>query len=266
MRMSGGAGDEGLLDVLANRESILAAVRDVATTKRDLVDELSVSRSTVDRAIRDLETHDLVRRTDGGYRATLTGRLLLSTRQEYARRVTDTAAVGDLVAHLPAEADVPIETFATATAYRPDQPDPYRPTTVLRDLATEATHNRGVLAQQATPNATDVVRRRVVEGDLDIEYLISPAMREYLWAEQPEMVTELITAGGVDFYEADPLPFDYALLTTPDATHFLVVVYDARGTLQGVLHSTEAAAIQWGETTFDSHLEDARLVEPPAHR
>lgn len=261
--MSGGPGDERVLDVLANRASVLAAVRDVATTKRDLVDELSVSRSTVDRAIRDLETHDLVRRTDGGYRATLTGRLLLSARQEYARRVTDTAAVGDLVSHLPPAADVPLETFATADAYRPDQPDPHRPTTVLRDLANEATHNRGVLVEQATPNATDVVRRRVVEGDLDIEYLISPAMREYLWSEQPQLVAELITDGGVDFYETEPLPFDYALLTTPEATHFLVVVYDGRGTLQGVLHSTEEAAVQWGASTFESHLDDATWVEPP---
>lgn len=261
--MNGGSGDERVLEVLANRESVLAAVRDDAVPKRDLVDELAVSRSTVDRAVRELETHDLVRRTDGGYRATLAGRLLLSSRQEYARRVTETAAVGDLIAHLPEDADVPIETFATADAYRPDQPNPHRPTTVLRDLAGRAVHHRGVFAQQATPNASDVIRDRAVGGDLDIEYLVSPAMREYLWLEQPGLVAELITDGGVDFYERESLGFDYALLRTPEATHFLVVVYDDRGTMQGVLHSTDEAAIEWGRTTFESYLEDATRLEPP---
>ncbi len=264
--MSGGPGDGRVLEVLANREPVLAAVRDDPVAKRDLVEDLTVSRSTVDRAIRDLETHDLVERCDDGYRATLTGRLLLSARREYARQVRDTAAAGDLIAHLPSDADVPIETFATADAYRPDQPDPHRPTTVLRDLANRAVRHRGVLAQQATPNASDVIRKRAVEGPLDIEYLISPAMREYLWAERPGLVSELITEGGVRFHEATDLGFDYALLTTPETTHFVVVVYDDRGTLQGVLHSTDETAVRWGVETFESRREDATQLEPPVDR
>jgi len=264
--MRGGSGERSVLRVLDKREPVLAALCEDSLAKPDLVEELTVSRSTVDRAIRDLETHDLVARTDGGYRGTLAGRVLLSARREYVDQVVETAGIGDLVAHLPADAEVPVETFATAEAYRPETTNPHRPTTFLRDLAARTVHHRGVLVRQATPNAPAVIRERALAGSTDVEYLISPAMRDYLWTERPVLVTDLVEDGGVEFYEVTALPFDYGILTTPEEANFVVVVYDDRGTLQGVLHSTDERAVRWAEETYREHLPDATPLDPPVDR
>lgn len=254
------------MDVLARRTTVLETVANGRHAKRDLVEALSVSRSTVDRAIRELETHDLVRRLDGEYRITLTGRLLLSARGKYVDCVLGTSRVGDLVAHLPADADTPIEMFSRAEAYRPNQPNPHRPTELLQELAGRAVRHRGVLQQRTTLSAREVFRERAIDGEVDIEYLVSPSMWEWLWSEKPGLVTEMIEEGGVEFYEATALPFDFGLLTTPEATNLIVVAYDDNGTLQGVLRSTDEAAVQWGSELFDDRQASATRLDPPVSR
>jgi hypothetical protein len=262
--MDVGATGESVLEVVRRRETVLAALADGRREKRDLVAALSVSRSTVDRAVRELETHDLATRVDGKYRATLTGELLLAARREYVERVAGTGAVGDLLAHLPPDVDAPVEAFATAEAFRPEGPDPHRPAEFLRDLVRDGVRHRGLLVRQATPNAPDLIRDRVCAGEFDVEYLISPAMREYLWSERPELVRTMIEDGGVEFRETDDLPFDYALLTTPETTYFVVVVHDDSGSLQGVLCNDAPAAVEWGRRTYERHRAAADLVDPPA--
>lgn len=254
---------EGVLDVLRRREAVLAALVDERRGKRDLVDGLPVSRSTVDRAVRELETHDLVERVDGEYRATLTGELLLSARREYVQRVAGTGNGGDLLAHLPTDVDLPVDAVATADVYRPEGPDPHRPVEFLRDLVGRAVRHRGLLVQQATPNAPDLIRDRACADELEVEYLISPAMREYLWTERPALVAEIVDEGGATFHETAGLPFDYGLISTPERTHFVVVVHDDHGSLQGVLCNDDEAAVEWGRRTYERHLAGARQVDPP---
>lgn len=254
---------EGVLDVLRRRETVLAALVDERRGKRALVEGLPVSRSTVDRAVRELETHDLVERTNGEYRATLTGELLLSARHDYVQRVGGTGSVGDLLAHLPTGVDLPVGAVATAEVYRPDGPEPHRPVEFLRGLVKRAVRHRGLLVQQATPNAPDLIRDRVCADELDVEYLISPSMREYLWTERPALVADMIDAGGATFRETRGLPFDYGLLSTAETTYFVVVVHDDNGSLQGVLCNDATAAVEWGRTTYNRHRADARLVDPP---
>jgi len=254
---------EGILEVLRRRETVLAALVGEHRGKRALVDALPVSRSTVDRAVRELETHDLVERVDGEYRATLTGELLLSARREYVERVAGTGRVGDLLAHLPTNVDLPVNAVASADVYRPEGPEPHRPGEFLRGLVRRAVRHRGLLVEQATPNAPDLIRDRVCSGDLDVEYLISPAMREYLWTERPALVREMVHEGGTTFHETAGLPFDYGLLTTAETTYFIVVVHDDHGSLQGVVCNDAPAAVGWGRTTYDRHRADARQVDPP---
>jgi len=64
--------------VLADRAGVLRRLAEGPVHKRDLVDELGHSRRTVDRAITELESVDLVERCDEGFSATTAGRLALA--------------------------------------------------------------------------------------------------------------------------------------------------------------------------------------------
>jgi predicted transcriptional regulator len=65
-----------VLDVLVQRTDYLACVLDGPREKPALVDELDVSRSTVERATDTLETVNLVESSDNGYQTTSTGNLV----------------------------------------------------------------------------------------------------------------------------------------------------------------------------------------------
>jgi predicted transcriptional regulator len=250
------------LETVRRRAGILSLLTDAHWDKRDLVDSLDVSRSTVDRAIRELQTDALVTRNEDGYVATLPGRILFERYERYVDDVRGVAAVSDLIQHLPVDADVPAAAFADADAYRPTAPDPYRPQQVLRDLVRDSHTLRGLLAAQATPNAPDVIRQQSLEGDLDVEYLISPRMREYLWTERSDLVSTLVEDGGVVFHETDAITFDYGLLDD-GTTHFVVVLYTDDGQMAGILVSTADAAVDWAESTFRRLREDATRVDSP---
>ena len=62
-----------VLSTLIQRESVLYAVDVAGCEKRDIVDAVPPSRSTVDRSIRELEAAGLVTRAPEGYRRTLLG-------------------------------------------------------------------------------------------------------------------------------------------------------------------------------------------------
>jgi DNA-binding IclR family transcriptional regulator len=61
-----------LRDVLNKWSNVLRYLSEMSARKPELVDESSISRSTVDRAIRDLIEVDCVTETEGRYTATKT--------------------------------------------------------------------------------------------------------------------------------------------------------------------------------------------------
>lgn len=69
-------GQDPLLELTHKRGYILRAISTDGAEKRDLADELSDSRPTIDRAIRELEADGLVVRVEGKCQLTLLGRLL----------------------------------------------------------------------------------------------------------------------------------------------------------------------------------------------
>ncbi|WP_455550781.1 hypothetical protein [Haloarcula laminariae] len=72
-------GDESSLrNVLDKRSDVLRYLSETSARKPELVDELPISRSTVDRSIQDLLEVDCVTEIEGRYTATKTGLLALT--------------------------------------------------------------------------------------------------------------------------------------------------------------------------------------------
>ncbi|MFC6735948.1 MarR family transcriptional regulator, partial [Halolamina salina] len=112
-----------LLDLVGDRAEFLRLLRDGPLFKRDIIDRLDTSRSTVDRAVDDLVEAGLVASVDGGYRTTRTGRLVLQryeTLREDIENVIDAASVVDA---MPAGATLSAATVAKSTARRVDPHD-----------------------------------------------------------------------------------------------------------------------------------------------
>jgi predicted transcriptional regulator len=81
MRGDGNSAD--VRQLLSQRADALSRLLDADRTKNELTEELDVSRSTVDRAVRELESNGLVRREGGTVTATLSGRLAYDSYRRF---------------------------------------------------------------------------------------------------------------------------------------------------------------------------------------
>src|SRR6056297_1681780 len=129
-------------DLLAQRADLLRAVRDGAPPKPELAAALSVSRSTVDRAVRDLEDSGLVERA-GGVTLTLKGRLALDSYETFAAHLRDFEAAETALKTLPNDARVDRSLFRDATVVEATPVAPQRATEAYRSLVADATRVRG---------------------------------------------------------------------------------------------------------------------------
>ena len=84
--MDSGERDE-LVHTLTRRRTILAALDDRPRHKRDLTEELHVARSTIDRALRKLETEGLVERGDDGFSLTTHGEIAFDVYGDFTERL-----------------------------------------------------------------------------------------------------------------------------------------------------------------------------------
>jgi hypothetical protein len=93
-------GTDAVEQTIRTRRAFLAALRGGPQRKRDLVDALETSRSTVDRAVSDLAAAGLVTETHDGVKITLAGRMAVEIDGTYQRRIDELAdgitALGEL--------------------------------------------------------------------------------------------------------------------------------------------------------------------------
>ena len=99
------------IELLLQRNDVFEQLSTQPTPKRDLAEGLDVSRSTIDRALREIESAGLAERCNDGVTLTLCGRLVveeferLDTRLQY-RRGDARAPIIDLVATAARRSDL----------------------------------------------------------------------------------------------------------------------------------------------------------------
>lgn len=95
-----------VMSLVAARRPIIECIETTPHDKRDLVANLDVSRSTVDRAIRKLEVAELVAWNTDGYTATPAGRHAVAKYCATIATISDILAAQDVLAALPRECPI----------------------------------------------------------------------------------------------------------------------------------------------------------------
>lgn len=257
--MSSQTGDtapsEAVRTVLDRRE-FLDALRDGPKDKRTLVEAADVSRSTVNRAVRDLETAHLVERTNGGYRTTAYGELLA---EEFAS-LLDTASfaweVRDVLEQLPTvELDFELSRLADADITTPTPANPSAPMERVVEIKRNVTTLRS-LASGRSPGALDAHERGAQEGDVSFESVCSVDLVSWLVAddERREQLAGLLEHDGVSVYAYDgeiPVPVGI----TEDRTFF--GVESPEGAPVALVESTDDRVRDWAVERFESARDAA---------
>lgn len=246
-------------NLVARRSDFLQSLSTSPRDKRDLVDELDYSRSTVDRAVRDLEMHGLVERTDGGYVTTVSGRVSVEQYRRFVETTLDALGVQDLIDQLPPGAGLDGRVLRNAAVDRADDTAPYTPIDQLIDAAERADRLRVLAVSSPEPRFFELVAERSRADELTVDAVVSDALWETLRTQHTDVLTTVADVG-MAFSVGDVPAFDVLLFEEGEATTVAVVVSSDAGSVLGVVTNDTVEAVEWAETEFERRRDEAEPV------
>jgi hypothetical protein len=235
-------GEDGVsvLDVVRRRWPVFERLLEEPRHKRDLVAAVEESRSTVDRAVRELTAAGLVERADGGYVASVAGRLAAAKFRATRESLATIGAATAALAPLPHDAALS--------------------GTVLRDATVT------VAGAEAAP--ADLVDRFLggIDAAQRVDLLVGTAASEAFADTVDTAVADARIAGrrvraddgAPDGGVADALDGDappvavppFSLLRTPLAVR--VLVHDGDGGAHALVETEADVALEWAAGRFDT--------------
>lgn len=242
-----------MVRVVNRREQLLAALTE-PRHKRDLVEELDLSRSTLDRAVRELETLGLIER-DHRYVLTVTGRLVLERFDELLAEFDDIAAARQLLGALSRDAPMSVSMLRGAEVRRADQPTQPQVLDPVKELFDRAERIMGFSVAETNPEFSEGPQGELDTDGVDLAVVYDRTLVEHLRADgrlEPVMERERF-----DAHVHPDVPYGLGVVTTADGETVFLVVYDDDWTLRGLLVNDAPEACRWATDVFERYREAA---------
>lgn len=260
--MAGTNPDQDLFRTISNRFEVIEEISRDRKSKQALVDELSISRSTVDRAIRELESFGLVDRTTSGFTVTTAGHLAYETFLDALECIDAIDQAGQLLRFVPEEAPMDIAMIEGAAVYEPQPHAPNEPIEAIIPMLQEAERFRGFAAAHRLSGIRDVLYERTMDGTLDAEAVFTDDLVDFLLQGVGDMVVDVIEEGGFEFYANDSIPYGLAIIDTPDESTVFLIVYGEGTSVKGVIENDSPAALDWARSVYRRYRANATPVDP----
>lgn len=250
------------VDVLVKRAELLDRLREGPTNKRDLRDDLDVSRSTVYKAVRELEEQDVVEQTDEGCRLTLLGRLLVEEYGEFTELVGHLTRHESLLSVLPPDAPVTPNVLVGAERVVTERHAPTRPAERLEREVRSADSVVG-LSPVVVPRYVELFHEEIVSNDLSADLVMERPVVDYVRTDHADQFEEALGTGRLRVRRTDEtLPFGLVVTERPaDPDSAIVIVYDGAGELRGVIVNDAPTAVEWGRDVFRRYYRRAEELE-----
>jgi predicted transcriptional regulator len=250
------SGDD-LATVLTERHPYLRALIEHPRSKSDLEDAVDVSRSTLDRALRDLAAADLARYEDGVWTPTLLGWCSYRTREAYRDQLSTLAEAAPLLDHLSIDEPVGCAFLDGADVYEADPSMPDAVIQTLLDSIEHATEVRVATPVVVTGFADTFYDCVNIGQNYSLEMVLPAEVFEQVHAAFPTLTNELINDGNVSLNQAS-IPFSFGLWIA-DADEVGIVVFTEQG-LGGILVNDTDDALDWATGQYERAKQDAEPV------
>ena len=245
-------------EVLENRSEVLRYLVESPTTKPTLVDDLPLSRSTVDRAIDDLIEIDCVTADDGMYTSTTTGRIALAEYKQYQSTTQTIHKATTFLNQLSSDNPVDIQFLkgANITLSEPHAPDHALTSSI--EILDQATAMKG-LAPVVLSFYPDLLIDRLESGEFTTEIVAEEEVLTTLPDLPSSRSKSLQDYDAVSLYETDaPLPYALWIMETAEQDFAGISAYDSSG-VTGILINDSPEAVAWAEAQYQKYRRDAHL-------
>lgn len=248
------------VEVLQDRIGFVEPLAERPMEKRELVEELDVSRSTVDRATRELENAGLVRYSDGSFELTSLGQTATAEFSGVLESIQLRQWLKPFLEWIPdSEFDAELEWFQDAELLVPELGDPYSMINRHVNLIRETEYTRVVLPLCGL-HAFEAVHQRVVDEGGRVKGIVTPSVAETTQSAPgfAELTEELIPTGRfeVSVYD-DSIPYFLGLFEET-----VQIGVDEDGEPRAILESDSKKVYKWAEQKYEEYDERSTPVIP----
>ncbi|KTG11222.1 hypothetical protein AUR64_04655 [Haloprofundus marisrubri] len=251
-------GPSEIMAAVARRGNVLRAL-DEGTRKAELVTQLSVSRSTVDRAIRELEGQGLVERTDNGYRRTLAGELVLTEYDSFTSRLDGIVESLDALDTLHPNTEFETAFLNGADVVYAEKHSPHEPVTRYGEVVSGANRVRAI-GPAVLPQQVEIYHDRITDEGMSAQLALSEAVVERLVSVYDERLQEALSTGRLHIRQTSSTP-PYSLVCAemPTGPKVSALLYGDTGAY-AFIGNDSSAAVEWAESVFEKWWTEATAM------
>lgn len=244
-----------LIEALRRRHRILRLLGEGIYERKEMVDKVSVSRVTVDRALRDLEDKQLVTSMGSDYRLTSLGRHSMRHFDEFVETLTTLSEIRDLLKLLPEDVVLEREILHGGNVIRSEFPAPDKPDRYLKECLKSSDEIKLVSPVLSIGDLNSIIEN---PNHLSNSHIFLPNETiEYLLENKREDFTSIITAGDVTVYETKGKPA-FGLLRARDEV--VLGFFNREGTLIGLLTNSTPKAFVWADMKMKKYIDESDEV------
>lgn len=245
-------------EVVTRRREFLAGLHDEPATKPELVERLDTSRSTVDRAISDLEKFDFVRRTEDRYRLTLAGKEAFQQHKSYLDSLEDIQGANGIIASLPPDVPFSLELLNDAEIETADTHDPHQPLDLYTDIVTEAAQLKKI-SPAIFPVCMDVVAEHAAD-ELALDMVVPSDVVEAM-EQRYDKEVDWVAEPDCQLYELEEEPpYELWVAETPDEEYTGLMSHTETG-VRGLILSASDQAYEWALGQYEGYVEAASPIQ-----
>lgn len=251
-----------LLKRLSRRTELVERIREGVVDKRALTERLEVSRATVDRAVRELESAGVIERTGEGYALTLVGELAYAEFRRLLDRFETICRARELLVHLPREFEIDPAVLDDAEIVLAEQPMPHEPLERLEELI--ETHDRVTgYTSVAFPTTISAVHRQITETETEVELFLDERLVDRLRTDYEEGFRDALEAENATLRQLPPeRGLDVMLASFGDRVVWMGVLDD--GDVRGAIILESDRAREWARERLDRCRETGRGIPLPS--
>lgn len=253
------------VETLGRRTELLDRLLDGSAEKRTLADDLDISRSTLDRSVRELETLGVLTYVDGKYALTPAGRRLVRNYLRFRRQVAVAVEYRPFLEHVPMTA-LPFELdwLADAELFVPEPSNPYSIVDQHVSRLREMDSVRAVLPIVGL-YAYEAVHETIVEHGREAELVVTQGVADVLTSDSQftELTADLLASERFDLRVHDG-EIPYLLGTFDDEV--VQIGVDEGGEPRAMIETDRASVLEWAREAVARYHREARPLSASEHR
>lgn len=260
---SGDRIDPGRLGDIVRHGPALEALREEPRDRREIEEQLDVSRATSHRLTKWLGEQGFVEKVDSRFQLTGRGEAIADEVLRFEANVSTAHQMGPLLdAICPHHAEFAIEPMVDATVTVAEPSTPYLPVERFISLVSESETFRGFNQTHMAPLNIGEFYQQLFDAT-ESEIVSTPHVVEKLFDTFPTRVDEAIDAERLTLRTREKLPYGLAIFDD----HVGIGGYDDEtGLMRAFVDTDSPIAREWAERVYESVREDSTPLDGQANR